>query len=132
MGAHWYRLSAGNVVSRATVQAQTYTADPAGPSIARLRLPLLVFYGDRDVGGEVELATIRAAARAARVTTHLITGADHVYTDREEEAAALIAGWAESPSRHREPCRNAATGAPGGRTRVCSSSRTKPSGDRQR
>ena len=96
MGAHWYRLSAGNVVSRATVQAQTYTADPAGPSIARLRLPLLALYGDRDVGGEAELATIRAAARAARVTSHLIAGADHVYTGREEEAAALIAGWAES------------------------------------
>jgi pimeloyl-ACP methyl ester carboxylesterase len=65
--------------------------------IARVRVPLLAFFGTRgDVGGQADLDTIVSAMRrqqggAARATTALIDGGDHMYTGREQEVAQVIA-----------------------------------------
>jgi pimeloyl-ACP methyl ester carboxylesterase len=72
----------------------------ANPPIARVRVPLLAFFGKRDdVGGQADLDTIVAAVGrqpggAARVTTALIDGGDHMYTGREQQVAQVIARWA--------------------------------------
>lgn len=94
MGAPWYRLSAANVASRARLMATMYSAATGEPHISVVTCPTLAFFGTRDVGGESELLTIRNNARAAAsITTQLLPGADHVYTDQEAEAALLIAEW---------------------------------------
>ena len=94
MGAAWYRLSAANVASRARVLSTLYAAPSGEPRIAAITCPLLAFFGTNDIGGEGELQTIRANARlAAGVTTRLLSGADHVYTEHEVEAARLIVEW---------------------------------------
>jgi pimeloyl-ACP methyl ester carboxylesterase len=94
MGAAWYRLSAGNVVSRARVLAHLYASDDAEPLLAAVHAPLLAFFGAEDVGGESELETVHRNARAAAtVETVRLSAGDHVYTDAEPEAAELIAHW---------------------------------------
>jgi pimeloyl-ACP methyl ester carboxylesterase len=68
--------------------------------IARVRLPLLAFFGTRDdVGGQADLdAIVTAVSRhhgeAARVTTALIDGGDHMYTGQEQQVAQVITRWA--------------------------------------
>jgi hypothetical protein len=63
-------------------------------------VPLLAFFGTRDdVGGQADLDTIvsavgRQQGGAARVTTALIDGGDHMYTGREHHVAQVIARWA--------------------------------------
>jgi pimeloyl-ACP methyl ester carboxylesterase len=95
--APWYRLTARNVVSRAEVLTHAYTSDRGAPSIAEVRVPVLALFGDAgDVGGEPELATLRAQAKHAhRIDTRMVPGGDHVYTDREGEVAGIIAAWVE-------------------------------------
>lgn len=73
---------------------------PAGNApIAHVRVPLLAFFGTRnDVGGQADLDTIVSAVGrhqdgAARVTTALIDGADHMYTSQEQQVAHAIARW---------------------------------------
>lgn len=72
----------------------------ANAPIARVRVPLLAFFGTRgDVGGQADLDTVVSAVRRhqgaeARVTTALIDGADHMYTGREQDVAQVIARWA--------------------------------------
>jgi pimeloyl-ACP methyl ester carboxylesterase len=68
--------------------------------IARVRCPLLAFFGTRDdVGGQADLDTIVSAVRrhqggAARVTTALIDGGDHMYTGQEQQVAHVVGRWA--------------------------------------
>lgn len=94
-GAPWYRLSAGNLVSRELMLARTYAAADGAPLLGRVACPILAFFGTGgDVGGADDLATIRANARATpRLDTLLIPGADHVYTGVEAAIAAQIATW---------------------------------------
>lgn len=79
----------------------------AHAAIARVRVPLLAFFGTRDdVGGQADLDTIvSAVARqpggAARVTTALIDGGDHMYTGREYQVAQVIARWAAGLAANR-------------------------------
>jgi hypothetical protein len=54
-------------------------------------------HGTSTIGGPVELDLIRRnAVSAASVDTHIVPGADHVYTDRTTEVADLISGWLDS------------------------------------
>jgi pimeloyl-ACP methyl ester carboxylesterase len=97
MGAHWYRLSAQNVASRARVLSQIYASDTGVPHLAEVRSPLLALFGSYDVGGPSELEVIRAnAVKSGRVETHVIEDADHVYTDCEAQVAGLIADWVDT------------------------------------
>jgi pimeloyl-ACP methyl ester carboxylesterase len=67
------------------------------PAIGRLRCPLLALYGEAEPGASVALERIRqGAAVAARVEAHLVLGADHAYTNREEAVASLLSEWAVS------------------------------------
>jgi hypothetical protein len=72
----------------------------ANAPIARIRIPLLAFFGTRDdVGGQADLdAIVSAVGRqqggAARVTTAFIDGGDHMYTGQEQQVAQVIARWA--------------------------------------
>lgn len=94
MDAHWYRLSAQNVANRASILARVYASEEGAPFIARIGTPLLALFGQRDVGGETELAIIRRNARAApRVDTAIVAGADHVYTGQEKQVARVIGRW---------------------------------------
>jgi pimeloyl-ACP methyl ester carboxylesterase len=92
MGAPWYRLSAANVVSRSRVLGRVYADRDGDAVLARVSVPLLAFFAERDVGGEEELATIRRNA-GRDVETTLLAGGDHVYTGVEDDAAALVAAW---------------------------------------
>jgi pimeloyl-ACP methyl ester carboxylesterase len=67
--------------------------------ISRVHAPLLAFFGaSDDVGGQRELDLLKAAVarqkEAPRVTTALITGADHMYTGQEQQVSDVIATWA--------------------------------------
>jgi hypothetical protein len=75
-----YRQSAASVVSRAAFVARM------PDRLASLRCPVLAFVGDREPGG----VTVPGAE------THVIPGADHVYSSVTSEVAALLARWAAS------------------------------------
>jgi pimeloyl-ACP methyl ester carboxylesterase len=71
----------------------------ANAPIARVRIPLLAFFGTHDdVGGQADLDTIASAIRRRKsgvhLTTALIGGGDHMYTDQEQQVADIIARWA--------------------------------------
>jgi len=75
-----------------------FVAPDGPPPIARVRCPLLAFYGAEElVDGRdrtPELETVRRNAGAAgRVDTLLIEGAGHLYAGREGEVAAAVAAW---------------------------------------
>lgn len=73
----------------------------ANPGIARIRCPLLAFFGDRDdVGTSEDLRVLessisRQPTGPSRVTTAMIGGADHMYTGEEAQVAKTIARWAD-------------------------------------
>jgi len=74
--------------------------------IARMRVPLLAFFGTRDdVGGQADLDTITSAIRRRKsgvhLTTALIDGGDHMYTGQEQQVAKVIARWAADLSGSR-------------------------------
>lgn len=93
-GVVWYRVSAGNLVSRAALLDQVYLRGDDAPHIAQIECPLLTFFGSRDIGGEAELEMLRRhAVRAARFDAHIIPDADHVYTERHSKVASLISSW---------------------------------------
>jgi hypothetical protein len=98
MGAYWYRLSARNIVSRASVLSHTYLSQNASRFIAGVRCPILALFGTAgDVGGANELQTIRHnAINAVHVDTRMIEGADHVYTRHEAQFAGLLIEWLQS------------------------------------
>lgn len=72
------------------------------PGVARIRCPILAFFGTRgDVGTESDLEMLKSAIRRQasgprRVDTVMIRGADHMYTGEEAQVAQTIAGWADS------------------------------------
>jgi dienelactone hydrolase len=90
-----FHLELERTVMWPTTEELVFTqAEHDHPAIAQIQCPVLAFFGTADVGGGAELETIRKNARnTARVDTQVLEGADHVYTDREREAAMLIAKW---------------------------------------
>lgn len=67
------------------------------PAIGRIRCPLLAVYGEAEPNASAALERIRlSAAGAARVDAHLVVGADHAYTNREDALAALLSAWVAS------------------------------------
>ncbi len=95
--APWYRQSAQTVVSHAET-ADRLLAAPDGeqPTLARVAVPMLAFFGAQERTGEADLALIREAATGARrVETRLIADANHFYTGHEDEVARVIAEWAD-------------------------------------
>jgi pimeloyl-ACP methyl ester carboxylesterase len=98
LNTDWYRLSANNIVSRATILNHTYTSAIDKPFIADVHCPILALFGTAgDVGGAPELDMLRQnAVHATRVDTKLVPGADHVYTNQEAAVAAMIAAWINS------------------------------------
>lgn len=71
------------------------------PGVARIRRPLLAFFGERnDVGGESELELLRSSIERrsngpTRVSTFMIHNADHMYTGQEAQVARVIVEWAD-------------------------------------
>jgi alpha-beta hydrolase superfamily lysophospholipase len=94
--APWYRQSAQTVVSKAAIQSRLLESDDGEPVIAALHGSILTFFGTRERGAEATLEIIQRQARAAKVETDLIEGADHFYRGFEANVADRIALWAES------------------------------------
>lgn len=89
-------VSAQTYLSRARVNIDVYGFHTPDPAVARIRCPILAFYGTSEewVGTPADLETIRQNARAAaRVDTCVFEGADHVYTGCEDRVAAAVADW---------------------------------------
>jgi alpha-beta hydrolase superfamily lysophospholipase len=87
---------------------RVFWSDRDTPPVARVRCPLLAFFGaeeqvdDRD--RTPELATIqRNAVAAARVDTLLIPSAGHMYEGHEADVAQAIATWLDDHSALRAP-----------------------------
>lgn len=76
-----------------------FTRDDSPPAVSRVRCPMLALYGSEEKTGEqirIALDTIRRNAVAAvRLDILVIEGADHIYSDREEEMAQRIARWSD-------------------------------------
>lgn len=92
-------VSAQTYLSRARVNIDVYGFHTPNPAVARIRCPILAFYGTNEewVGTAADLETIRRNARAAaRLDTRVFEGADHSYTGHEAEVAAAIAEWVAS------------------------------------
>jgi pimeloyl-ACP methyl ester carboxylesterase len=74
------------------------------PGVARIRCPLLAFFGTRgDVGNEAELDLLKSSIQRqsngpSRVNTVIIKNADHMYSGEEAQVAQTIAKWADSLS----------------------------------
>jgi pimeloyl-ACP methyl ester carboxylesterase len=72
------------------------------PGVARMRCPLLAFFGTRgDVGTEEDLKLLksciqRQSSGPSRVDTVMIPHADHMYTGEEAQVAETIAQWADT------------------------------------
>ena len=68
-------------------------------AIASITCPLLAFFGTRDdVGGDADLAVVKATSRRletgpSRITTATIARGDHMYAGEEAQVAQVIADW---------------------------------------
>lgn len=90
--------SAQAYLNRRDVNIDVYGSQTADPVVAKIRCPILAFYGTNEawVGGDADLEIIRRSARsAARVDTRLFEGADHNYGGHEVEIAATLAEWVD-------------------------------------
>jgi hypothetical protein len=71
------------------------------PGVARVRAPLLAFFGTRgDAGNENDLQLLEASIKRhptgpTSVTTAMIPKADHMYTGEEAQVAETIATWTD-------------------------------------
>jgi pimeloyl-ACP methyl ester carboxylesterase len=90
-------VSAQTYLTNARLEYDPYGVDNPDPLIARVRCPILAFYGTRDDEGMDALEGIRRAAGPdVRLETTLVEGADHVYTGRRSEVATVIADWLDA------------------------------------
>ncbi|HEV8634567.1 MAG TPA: dienelactone hydrolase family protein, partial [Chloroflexota bacterium] len=83
-------------VNRVRTNLDVYGHETPNPAVARVYCPILAFYGTNEewVGSAADLVTIeRNAGSAQRVQTRMFEGADHSYTDREDDVADAIGGW---------------------------------------
>ena len=68
-------------------------------AIASITCPLLAFFGTRDdVGGDADLAVVKATSRRletgpSRITTATIARGDHMYAGEEAQVAQVIVDW---------------------------------------
>ncbi|HLH73451.1 MAG TPA: alpha/beta fold hydrolase [Chloroflexota bacterium] len=89
-------MSASAYLNRMETNVDVYGDHTPDPAVARIRCPVLAFYGTNEptVGGAADLETIKRNARVApRVDTHLFEGADHSYLGHHIEVARVIAEW---------------------------------------
>ena len=92
-------LSAQTYLSNARPEHDPYGADTPDPGIARVRCPLLLFYGTREPGAAHLEALRRLASGASRVDARVIDGAVHSYHGSEAAVAGVIADWLEAVPR---------------------------------
>jgi dienelactone hydrolase len=88
--------SAATFHDRAQQPWDLFGLEDTNPPIARVRCPLLAFYGTDEawVGGAQELEVIKQhATGAASLQTHLFAGADHSYTGQHVAVGAVLADW---------------------------------------
>ncbi|MEW6210711.1 MAG: alpha/beta fold hydrolase [Acidobacteriota bacterium] len=74
-----------------------FTRDDSPTAVSRVQCPILALYGSEEKPVEhirIAFDTIRRNA-TARVDSIVIEGADHIYSDCEEEAARVIAQWSD-------------------------------------
>ena len=97
-------ISAGTFLDNANAPPEYkdfFGVQTRNPGIARIRCPLLAFFGSRgDVGTEADLELMkssiaRQSSGPSRVTTVMIPDADHMYTGAEAQVAETITRWAE-------------------------------------
>jgi dienelactone hydrolase len=95
-------LSAGTFLDYAQTPDDIYDFYGIGnttPAVARVRTPLLAFYGSKnDVGSMADLERMRALIAKhpggpAHIDTAIIQGGDHDYSGKEAEVASLLANW---------------------------------------
>jgi pimeloyl-ACP methyl ester carboxylesterase len=93
--APWYRQSAQNVAGRNKVLSHMLESSNDQPAtISEVNCRVLAFFGTKEGSAQSMLQMIQARATgAASVDTHLIEGADHIYSGEEEQVARVIAGW---------------------------------------
>lgn len=93
----WYRMSARTFLGRARIAQHVLTSQERTPHIAEVECPILAFYGTEEewCGTQADLDNITRNAGAAKVSTHIVEGADHVYWGRAAEVAGLIDQWAD-------------------------------------
>ncbi len=76
-----------------------FTRDNSPTALSRVRCPMLALYGSEEKTAErirIAFETIRRnAVASARVDSIIIEGADHIYSDHEEEVARQIARWSD-------------------------------------
>ena len=92
-------LSAATYFNRAQVDMDVLGHATADPAVARVRCPLLAFYGteERWLGRKEDLEVIRRNALAApRVDVLMLEGADHRYSGREQVVAETIGRWVDT------------------------------------
>jgi len=76
-----------------------YGVETANPPIARVRVPILAWFGTNgDVGTADDLALLettlkRVPGSPSRVSTALIQGAGHMYDGQEAQVAQTLADW---------------------------------------
>jgi pimeloyl-ACP methyl ester carboxylesterase len=94
-------VSAQVYAMRARVQRELYGAVDMPPALARVDVPILAWFGDREQTADRDvrgfLATIRRNAVACpRVETVMLGGASYLYAGAEAVVADTLATWARS------------------------------------
>jgi pimeloyl-ACP methyl ester carboxylesterase len=96
------RLSAGTFLDYEHTPEDAYDfygVETAAPAVARVRTPLLAFYGSKgDVGSRADLEHLRALIAKhpggpARIDTAIVQDAGHDYSGQEAQVALLLANW---------------------------------------
>jgi pimeloyl-ACP methyl ester carboxylesterase len=79
--------------SAATVLSRSAVGDPA-PRLRSIGCPILALYGTEEVeiGGQSDLDRLSGLA-PHHFTGALVANANHLYADREREAASVVSGW---------------------------------------
>jgi len=73
-------------------------ASTMNPLVRRLRVPLLAWFGTRDVGTAGDLIRLKEGIERhgegpARVDTRILDDADHNYDGQERQVAVVLTGW---------------------------------------
>jgi predicted esterase len=105
-------VSAQVYVMRARVHRELYGAADTPPALARVDVPILAWFGDREQSADRDvrgfLATIRRnAISAPRVETAMLGGASYLYGGAEQVVADTLATWANSLALPERPARAA-------------------------
>jgi len=102
------RLSAGTFLDYELTPDDIYDfygIENEAPAIARIRTPLLAFYGSKDdVGSMADLARMRTLIAKhpggpSRIDTEMVQDADHDYSGQEAQVAGLLSNWIDGLTR---------------------------------